>query len=1688
MSLFLSTSNLQSQHQLDCSNYNISDTIERECLSVLHKLHDQVNGLQLVQVVVQPLARLFNPASLATLAASNAPNLSQSPSYKHSTSNVSTPSQAQPNTGGSHSSASTPSGQFQQFVPGQQNNVPDPDGTSAISHNNHSRSQSFASSFGMGATGANNQNSSIMSATSTYMMSPDTAQALIARLDTDRDVNWLMEIIGYGLSMPFSLTGEQDSVKDCCTIYCEWLASALLPYNEHNEDSKYQQLSKLVPVPIRKEPNRYARKMLSHLYNVFLPRQPMGASVAAKGNKDESDAILTAVSRQAVLCHRVLRTIEGISHNRCNLMSDDTWNHLLALLLTVNDKLLSPPTEPDDIGTQLHDRILGVLFDLMLLACSRSIPDASMWKTFHEMCLNWRHRPALVEHWKRITSLLTKRVVLLPTITSKINERSNDDPANSYMGFDQTASASSTNSGSTNHNPIETSISNMNYENLSQTWYRFLYLIGNPVELADASLISRTDEFYHAACAANSVLDPRQHPCLNVLPQIFLNSMLGLKEFIDSFVGTYQQVNILSRRSSQADYQQLQVSQFKLNPERPKCDSILHIFGDWLYSAALIGSELNQELEPMYGPTDVDSCDIDGSMTSAASSATATELGPPSQGYSPAFRRKQSHQSNASSHTSTSTGRRRQSKQLDSIAFSSDKITLEPPLTAESFESGQAEAMAALCKIFSSRSSTEDISPAYLARFYLCLQHCLSFGCGQEPKQAGPPGPIKRQLLASVLMNSAPLLQKDLDGINLLIPSFIKAIEFVFECSEKEMPVQPPPRQHNRTNSLRYSKNAQQNVTNYDLRRASILTLVNLLAYPLHFQDLAIRSCLDASSPTTTFGSIRPRLLKLLFIAMQTETDATNMQILFGGLSLAVHDLTSNAPKPSNHRQQAKRSGTNRGESTLSSLDSNEKQGEADTISQSSFVFNSNDGFLIKSLHVTCHLLINIWKHDNLVSLAALEVLTTIARVSTLIETSYSNQPTKSNNNNIVEMKNEYMQTTKWICDYICNQCSRRAPDHSRDMHSTIVAAYQCLSVWFYNHPYLLNDRNCINNVMEVIELGVSGQKSRSLSVNPTIGVATQTTISKGEKVMKPSSLRVREAAELLLNICMVRTCHDGLRNIASSDTVLNELDLAELFGGSLYKTSTRQIQDAEVRKYEAYKLFKYFSDEDSTIFGFMDGMSHDVANKDSVICLLRTPFGKHCWRMKFNYYSERSREKIIANKTLGLIKRPFQQSTLPLASQDPTRMFSFPKGPNKSLYFNNSAKFFPETIEKLSPNDLDKQVLTLDDYIQGNSNACKFVRQDTKLKEDLVTMDKLLSHQVLAEQKVVSECSIRIKRHDCEEPQQNSELETARVIVTQLGLKSALTSLSNAGDKISASFVENLRSLDEKSIRICDTINVFYVRRNRTSPDEILESVRERQNVSLDFFEWLLELGQPVVVRQHKRWTGKNRSETDTHLLTGDTSAYESMDDGGSLTRNQMLATHHGGSIFDGDRMTIHWSDMCQELAFLAPNRLEGINKSKIIICWLECPDDMPSVPCETLLSAAQPELASDSENVGPNRTPDESNPSKQQQIKLQDHATYFVCPMRNGLFKINLTISPGCQWLALPLVDGMTVSKSILASLMRESILNLCRRRRLDADSYQAPHIRRRLKIQEICNSYKISTRYESSEFYHTMFRPLV
>lgn len=74
-------------------------------------------------------------------------------------------------------------------------------------------------------------------------------------------VQWCMEVICFGLTLPLT---EHETIKDCVNVYCEWL-SALLPVPKI-----------CVPKPVCEDPNLYARKIIGHFHNLFVPRKGEG--------------------------------------------------------------------------------------------------------------------------------------------------------------------------------------------------------------------------------------------------------------------------------------------------------------------------------------------------------------------------------------------------------------------------------------------------------------------------------------------------------------------------------------------------------------------------------------------------------------------------------------------------------------------------------------------------------------------------------------------------------------------------------------------------------------------------------------------------------------------------------------------------------------------------------------------------------------------------------------------------------------------------------------------------------------------------------------------------------------------------------------------------------------------------------------------------------------------------------------------------------------------------------------------------------------------------------------------------------------------------------------------------------------------------------------------------------------------
>ncbi|XP_052456373.1 ral GTPase-activating protein subunit beta isoform X4 [Carassius gibelio] len=310
-------------------------------------------------------------------------------------------------------------------------------------------------------------------------------------LKTDKEVKWTMEVLCFGLTLPL----DGDTVKLCVDVYTDWMMALVSP-----RDS--------IPQPIIKEPNLYVQTILKHLHNLFLPRPEQFSLVHFK------------------LCQQVLSAVQKLARDSSG-MARETWEVLLLFLLRINDTLLAPPTVGGGIAEKLAEKLISVLFEVWFLACTRCFPTPPYWKTAREMLANWRHHPPVVEQWSKVIAALTSRLLRFMYGPSFPPFKVPEEDAGLI--------------------PAE-----MDNDCVSQTWYRFLHMLSNPVDLSNPVIVSSTPKFQEQLLGGNGVPhEVIQHPCLKQLPQIFFRAMRGVSCLVDAFLGvTVSRSNIQDRLPS----------------------------------------------------------------------------------------------------------------------------------------------------------------------------------------------------------------------------------------------------------------------------------------------------------------------------------------------------------------------------------------------------------------------------------------------------------------------------------------------------------------------------------------------------------------------------------------------------------------------------------------------------------------------------------------------------------------------------------------------------------------------------------------------------------------------------------------------------------------------------------------------------------------------------------------------------------------------------------------------------------------------------------------------------------------------------------------------------------------------------------------------------------------------------------
>ncbi|KAM8946350.1 ral GTPase-activating protein subunit beta isoform 2-T2 [Pelodytes ibericus] len=1456
-------------------------------------------------------------------------------------------------------------------------------------------------------------------------------------LKTDKEVKWTMEVICYGLTLPM----DGDTVKFCVDVYTDWIMALYSP-----KDS--------IPQPVVKEPNMYIQIILKHLQNVFVPRQEtMGIQIR--------------------LCLQVLTSVRRLARNS-TIMARETWEVLLLFLLQINDTLLAAPTVTGGIAENLADRLIGVLFEVWFLACSRCFPTPPYWKTAKEMVANWRHHPAVVEQWSKAICALTSRLLRFTYGPSFPPFKVPEEDASMI--------------------PAE-----MDNECVTQTWFRFLHMLSNPVDLSNPSIIGTTPKFQEQFLNVSGMAQElNQYSCIKQLPHIFFRAMRGVSCLVDAFLGvavfqntgfqklpTYgisrpradsappTPVNRLSMPQNTATnttpphsrrhrtvtvnktivkpstastthstkIQQQATSTSPLSspnqtsseprplpaPTRPKVNSILNLFGSWLFDAALVHCRLQNGVNR------------DSSMTASFIQILLSYKSSITTQATVEFRRKGSQLSTDTLGSST---------MFDANEF------------PENYEAGRAEACGTLCRIFCSKKTGEEILSAYLSRFYMVLVQGLQIGDF-----------MCHPVLASIILNSPPLFCCDLKGINVVVPYFISALETIL-----------PDRELSKFKTY---------VNSTELRRSSIHILLSLLPLPHHFGTVKSEVLLEGkfsnddssgSDKPVTFLSLKLRLVNILIGALQTETDPNNTQMILGAMLNIVQDsafleATGSQVEMIENNLLKSHSRTNSGISSASGGSTEPTTPDSERPAQAllrDYALHTDTaaGLLMRSIHLVTQRLNSQWRPDMSISLAALELLSGLAKVKVSIDSSDRKRAVSS------------------VCTYIVYQCSRPAPLHSRDLHSMIVAAFQCLCVWLTEHPDMLNEKDCLKEVLEIVELGISGSKSKTPE--------QQEVRYKGDKEHNPASMRVKDAAEATLTCIMqLLGAFPPPSGPASPCSLVNEMTLI---------TYSRL---PTVSKYS----FRYFVLDNSVILAMLEQpLGNEQSHPSpSITVLIRGMSGRHAWAMQLCHLPRAAR----AN----------QRMFLPEARPEPKN--------SVGIKYSVKHRPFPEEVDKIPFVKADLSIPDLHEIVTEELEL-----RHEKLK---LGMAKQIEYETGLDNTKEEEWRKRIYPDpltECKPPSPAQEFQTARLLLSHFGFLSleALKEPTNsrlpphliALDSHMPGFFDDIGYLDLLPCRPFDTVFIFYMKAGQKTNQEILKNVESSSNVQPHFLEFLLSLGWPVDVGKHPGWTG----HVSTSWSINCTGENEQQDQEEAVSMEDT-----GGSVFSGEKKVLYYADALTEIAFvvpsavdsltdsldsnmsefdgdsnmdllpgilkqpltleLFPNHTEGLNstqrlsptsrtkklphgrtvppmgpETKVAVVWLEQYDDLENFPLSDLLAETSTgiETTTNSSTSVRNSTPEKEVP------------VIFIHPLYTGLFRVKVHGASGKFNMVIPLVDGMVVSRRALGFLVRQTVINICRRKRLESDSYNTPHVRRKQKITDIVNKYR--NRQLEPEFYTSLF----
>lgn len=298
--------------------------------------------------------------------------------------------------------------------------------------------------------------------------------------------------------------------------------------------------------------------------------------------------------------------------------------------------------------------------------------------------------------------------------------------------------------------------------------------------------------------------------------------------------------------------------------------------------------------------------------------------------------------------------------------------------------------------------------------------------------------------------------------------------------------------------------------------------------------------------------------------------------------------------------------------------------------------------------------------------------------------------------------------------------------------------------------------------------------------------------------------------------------------------------------------------------------------------------------------------------------------------------------------------------------------------------------------------------------------------------------------------------------------ISSSSTSTSDAPEIFSldgndVNFQDHLQLLDSLPTRTFSFSTIFYVKANQTNAKSILNNINLDEHLDENFYMFVQSLGSILDVNDlAKRKLAPQPNKVRRNIFTRIKFKKPSLKLFSIKLKDESTTSSYTRKLskINGTENILYWSDTSSEICFTIPNGStsssgelapsitppgDDSNRAKyqsipgdirVLIVWLEQFQDADQIPID--------ELISETATV-------DTAPTQQQQQKQREIIVIFIHPLKNRLNRVSLWSSAARRhFYTMPLIDGMVVGSKMLSSMVRQTVLNIFRRKRLEIDEY--------------------------------------